>query len=111
MTYCFECPTCEEHRDVSRPIKDSGLPEICSCGQKMLRDFHAEQTNIRGNYTRPIVSSSMAFDAQDAAEHRRRFPGVDLKIDGHTAHPILRSLNHKRGYMRKRGWVDRNSFT
>lgn len=110
--YCFVCPICQEQKTVSRPMKDSGLPEDCACGMPMQRDFIAEHSSVRGDYNESIVSDSMAFDAVDLAEHRRRFPDVEVVVDhARSARPVFRNLNQKRRYMKKRGWIDCNSYT
>ncbi len=110
--YCYECPVCEERREVTRPIRDYRLTERCECGEPMRRDFQTEHSAVRGDYNEPIVSTSMAFNTQDLAEHRRRHPGVDLHVDavGRTAYPIFRNLSQKRAYMKARNWADVNSF-
>lgn len=110
MTYCYHCPHCKIRRNVTRPMVDSGKSERCECGCQMNRDYRAEHTHVWGDYNQAIVSDSMAFDSIDVAEHRKRFPDVDLKIDGRIARPILRSLRHKRRYLKGRNWQDRNSF-
>lgn len=111
--YCFVCPMCRKKKEVTRPMKDSGLPEKCVCGIPMERNFIAEHNSVRGDYDEPIVSTSLAFNTQDLDEHRRRHPGVELKIDiaGHTAYPVFRNLSQKRKYLKARGWVDCNSYT
>lgn len=76
----------------------------------MYRDLRAEHSSVRADYNRPIVSESMAFDAIDVAEHRRRFPDIEVKVDGRTANPVLRNLSQKRSYLKGRGFVDQNSF-
>ena len=110
--YCFECPICHGRKEVTRSMKDSNLSEICSCGVPMDRDYVAEHSAVRGDYNDPIESISMAFNTQDLAEHRRRHPGIELKVDmpGHTAYPIFRSLSQKRAYLKARKWQDCNSF-
>jgi len=110
MIYIFRCSKCGENREVSRPMVQSHLPEFCECGQQMDRDYHAEQCAVRGDYSKPIVSSSLAFAASEADEHRRRHPNIDLEIDGQFAYPILRNLSQKRAYLKARGWKDRNAF-
>ena len=110
--YCFKCMACDERKEVHRPMRESSEPEICNCGRKMKRDFVAEHNSVRGDYNDPIVSDSMAFDAIDLAEHRRRFPDVEVAIDhARSARPIFRSLSQKRKYLKARGFVDCNSFT
>ena len=108
--YRFKCPTCDEHRKVFRPMKDCRLPEVCVCGKLMERDFHAECHSVRGDYKKPIVSTSLAFDTQDLTEHRKQFHDVEVRVEGRMAEPILKSLSQKRKYLKARGWKDVNDF-
>lgn len=108
--YDFVCLKCDEKRMVHRPLKDFDLPEICTCGEPMFRDYVAEHCAVRANYKEPIVSESMAFDAIDVAAHRKRFPNIDLVIDGRCAKPVLRSRGQKMQYMKERGFVDTKSY-
>ncbi len=109
--YCFECLWCDTQKEVVRPMKDSGLSEICGCGAVMKRNYIAEHSAVRGDYNEPIVSDSMAFDAIDLVEHRRRFPNIDIQVDhARSARPIFRNLSQKRKYLKARGMVDVNSF-
>lgn len=91
-------------------MRDSSVPELCGCGRRMVRDYQAEHSAVRGDFDEPIVSESLAFDSRDVAEHRKRFPGVDLVVEGDTARPILRSQTQRRKYIKGRGWIDVNSF-
>ncbi len=94
-------------------MSESSDSTFCSvCNKQMIRDYPAEHSSVRGDYKKPIVSESLAFDAIDLAEHKKRFPSVDVEVDGdgRTARPILRSLSQKRQYLRGRGWVDQNGF-
>ena len=110
-TYCFECQTCEESKEVIRPMADSNVPVICECGKRMVRNFSAELNSIRGDYNEPIVSDSMAFDAIDLVEHRKRFPNIEVVVDhARSARPVFRSLSQKRGYLKARRFVDCRSF-
>ncbi|KKM13709.1 hypothetical protein LCGC14_1713480 [marine sediment metagenome] len=110
--YDFICPSCNRQSEVSRPMEGSGLPCICLCGDKMERDYKAEHSSVRGDFNKPIVSVSMAFNTDDLNEHRRQFPGIELKVDApsRTAYPVFHNRTEKRKYMKARGWVDRNSF-
>jgi len=111
-TYCFKCSICDKQKDVFRPVKEHDIPEICECGTQMRRDFVTEHSSVRGDYKRPIISDSMAFDAIDLDEHRKRFPDIEVKVDhARSARPIFHSLGQKRKYLKARGFVDVNSFT
>ena len=110
--YCFRCLECNESKEVSRPMRDFDLPEICECGESMKRDLRTEHSAVRGDYNEPIVSDSMAFDAVDLVEHRKRFPDIDVVVDhARSARPVFKNLTQKRQYLKARGWIDCNSFT
>ena len=110
--YCFECPVCDTKKTLFRSMQDRNISELCECGGIMGRDMLAEQSAVRGDYDEPIVSDSMAFDACDLAEHRQKFPGVDVVVDhDRAARPVFRSLTQKRKYLKARGWIDANSYT
>jgi len=84
---------------------------MCECGKQMFRDLKAEHSSVRGDYNEPIVSDSMAFDAIDLAEHRRRFPNIDVVVDhARSARPVFKNLSQKRKYLKARGFVDCNSY-
>ncbi len=108
-TYCHACTTCGKTKEVIRPMKDSGVIELCDCGKMMVRDLRSEHVSVRGDYNKPITSVSMAFNIQDVAEHRRKHPGVDLHVDkpGGTAYPILRSRSQKLAYLKARNWQEK----
>lgn len=70
----------------------------------------SERASTRGDYNKPLVAQSMSFDAIDLAEHRKRFPNIEVRTEGRIATPVFHSLSQKRDYLRKRRWVDCNSF-
>ena len=76
----------------------------------MTRDFTSRPASVRGDYREPVVAQSMAFDTADLAEHRKRFPGVEVQIDGRSAIPVLTSHSQRKAYMKQRGWRDNNGF-
>ncbi len=94
-------------------MKDSALPQVCECGEpRMTRDRQTEHSSVRGDYNVPIISDSMAFDAIDLPEHRKRFPHIEVVVDhARSARPVFRSLNQKRAYLKARNWADLNSFS
>ena len=67
---------------------------------------------VRGNYARPIELQSMGFLGvpEDVAEHRRRFPNVELREMQGSMVPVVKSLGEKRAYLKAAGWVDSRSY-
>jgi hypothetical protein len=67
---------------------------------------------VRGDYKKPIISDAMGFvaDPGDVAEHRKRFPDIELHMSEGCARPMFRNLGQKRRYLKAMGWIDRRSF-
>ena len=67
---------------------------------------------VRASYTHPIEMQSMGFiaDPADVAEHRKRFPGVELRLVDGSAIPVMRSLGEKRDYLKRNGWIEKRSY-
>ena len=116
--YCYKCECCGRKAIFFLSVADRNSPPPVVCGPgepqpycRLVRDILAEQGSDRGDYQKPILSISMAFDSQDVAEHRRRHPGVELVVDraGRTAYPKFTSLSQKRKYLKQRHWHDINS--
>jgi len=118
--YCYKCQDCGRKVTEFRTIADRNIMPLVACNPPprpgiychMVRDLRAEVCSVRGDYEVAIVSDSMAFDgrADDLAEHRRRFPNIDVVVDGRMARPVFRSLSQRRNYLKDRRWVDTNSY-
>ena len=76
------------------------------------RSSGVESIAVRGNYKKPIELLSMGFIAhpEDVAEHRKRFPAVDLRMHEGSAIPVVKSLSQKRAYLSAAGWADTKSY-
>jgi hypothetical protein len=68
---------------------------------------------VRGNYNKPVELLSMGFiaDPSDVAEHRRRFPNVELREMQGSMVPVVKSLGEKRAYLKAAGWADTRDFS
>jgi hypothetical protein len=68
--------------------------------------------SVRGSYNRPIELQSMGFLGvpEDVAEHRRRFPNVELREMQGSMIPVVKSLGEKRAYLKAAGWADVKDF-
>lgn len=113
--YCYRCNTCGKVFTEFRTVKNRNLPTPCDCHKPtnpgiLERDILVEHSAVRGDYNKPLVAQSMSFDAIDVAEHRKRFPGVEVRTEGRIATPVFKSLSQKRGYLKKRKWVDCNAY-
>jgi putative FmdB family regulatory protein len=113
--YDSRCPECEHQQQEYRPVAQHGVQPTCErCGALMVPDLVAQVqgTAVRGDYKHPIRMESMGFiaDPEDVAEHRRRFPNVELVMEDGHAIPRMRSLGQKRAYLKAMGWVDKRSF-
>lgn len=108
--YDHQCE-CGETLAEFRPIAAwNVLPTCPECGRLMPQIFTTQA--VRANYKKPIELQSMGFlaVAEDVAEHRKRFPDVDLVMREGSAIPVLRSLGQKRRYFKEAGLADVRSF-
>jgi hypothetical protein len=82
-------------------------------GPEAIPNRPAGLLSVRSSYKKPIELQSMGFLAHpdDVAEHRKRFPDIDLVMREGSAIPVVRSLGQKRSYFKRAGWVDTKSFT
>lgn len=113
--YSSRCPECDAQTEEFRPVAQHLVQPTCPfCEVVMVPDFvtQVQGTSVRGNYKKPIRMESMGFiaDPDDVAEHRKRFPHIDLQFEEGTAIPVVRSLGQKRAYLKGMGWQDRKSF-
>ena len=85
-------------------------PQCPLCHTPMPQTYTGK--NVRANYARPVHLDSMGFSAnpEDVAEHREKFPGVDLAFKDGFAVPVMQNLNQKRRYLRENNWADTKDF-
>ncbi len=103
--YDFKCPKCRRRRTVNHTMDRPLLAPSCGCGQIMQRDYSTIQ--VRGQYKKPIMMDSCAIRPEEVPIHRKMFPDVEITDRGT---PIIRSLKQKRSYLKRIGWVDKNSY-
>ena len=109
--YAHQCECGHELVEYRRIVDWDQNPDCPLCNRPMPQVLAPPM--VRGNYKKPIELQSMGFIAapEDVAEHRRRFPGVELRFDNGSAIPVVKSLAQKRQYLKASGWVDTKSFT
>lgn len=106
--YSYRCEACdianvEEFRHVA---SRNDCPPCPNCGAPTSLNVIASGTNVRGDYKQPIVSDSLGFSEEDVAEHRQRFPEIELVISEGCARPKFRSLSQRRKYLDAINWAD-----
>jgi hypothetical protein len=106
--YIHQCRTCGRTVEEFRKLADYARAPQC-CGVPMPQNFDAA---VRASYKRPVRLESMGFlaDPEDVAEHRRRFPNIDLEFCEGSAIPVMRSRGQKKAYFKERGLVDLRSY-
>jgi hypothetical protein len=112
MTYCYICDGCGETWEVMRSIHADEETQVCGvCSAVMRRDYSAEHTSVRGDYSQPILMQSIAIHPDQVAEHRKLFPKIELKkTPGGFFAPVAHSLPEKRRILKDRGFIDRNAY-
>ena len=101
--YPMICDECNRTEDVVARMKDK-LSHKCSCGAQMRRNWQ-ESTPLRNcqgrEYTRPIVSNSLAMNPNQIAEHRKLFPNIKVHPDGR---PEFTNFKDHDDYLKKTGF-------
>ncbi len=101
-TYCFICPECERTEEVVIGMRDR-KDRVCECGSEMVRDYCAERPNIGDReYRRPIHSDSLAIMPHQVAEHKRKYPNINIDNEGR---PIFTSFRQHDQYLKDTGFV------
>ena len=111
MVYCFTCDECGHSDEIIRRMSESGeLVSCIVCGSVMRRNYSAEAPgSSRGD--QEWVMQSMAMHPDQVAEHRRLYPGIELRqTPGGFVAPIAHSLVEKRKILKQRGWIDKNAY-
>jgi len=98
-TYC--CEVCGEQKEIIHSMNETKVPKCC--GKKMQRDFQADIPNA-GNrdYSRPIVSDSLAINPSQRTEHEQMFPNIKLDNE---CRPIFDNYQAHEDYLKKTGFV------
>ena len=83
----FICRVCGERDGVFAPVNQTPEAPSCKCGKMMRPDFTRPQENgglgVAGCETaRTFWSQSLAISPEQATEHRRLFPNVEIAPDG-----------------------------
>ena len=72
------------------------------CGCPMRRDYAAENVSVgTHDYATPLISESLAMHPEQIAEHRQRFPNVEVQPDGC---PVFHNTQQHRRYLKEIGW-------
>ena len=99
--YSFYCK-CGRTKEVMHSMNDAGGPILCECGQQMIRDFRRDLPNVGDKeYSRPIVSDSLAIMPSQREEHQRLHP--DVKLDS-ECRPVFENYRQHDDYLKKTGF-------
>ena len=105
--YKFKCWDCEEEEEVFCSVSDREMQTPkCSCGKLMEQNFNSP--NLFHQTDRERYSRAMAVDISqlESGEAQRAMPGVEFKIIGDLACPVIRNRADKKRIMKLRGFVE-----
>jgi putative FmdB family regulatory protein len=103
--YSYKCPNCGHRQEVTKPMSESDLQEICgSCDMTFMdRDFAADLFSTpKDTYSKPIVSNSMAVAVDQIAEHKALYPNIRMTNEGQ---PIFEKFSDHEKYLKDTGFV------
>lgn len=93
--YGYYCSKCGIEKDVVKPMEDFDSLELCTnCHIEMERNFNNRGIHC-GNHSygnTPVISESLGIHPEQAAEHRKKHPNVEvmpmgqLKFSDYQAH-------------------------
>lgn len=107
--YSYRCESCGDDHEQYHSLANMETVTPCpNCGETMHRNAVALGVAVRGDYKKPIVSDALGFiaDPEDVAEHRKRFPNIELVLSEGCARPKFTSLGQKRAYLKAVNWAD-----
>lgn len=101
--YCYKCRKCGAERSDHRGMSDPAPKFVClECDMEMIRHYRAEGVSIGvHDYATPLVSQSLAMHPEQIAEHRERFPKIEVQADGC---PVFHNTNEHSKYLKEIGW-------
>lgn len=104
--YKFQCPKCGEKKEDLLSISEMMAGVNCSCGGLMEQDFNAPEMFHQTDRER--CSRAMAVDISqlNSGEAQRAMPGVEFKIIGDLACPIIHNRAEKLRIMKMRGFIE-----
>ena len=103
--YNFYCEDCGDKKELRMSMHEAHEWHCKKCDKPMIRDYRTDlptQTATGREYSKPIISDSLAIHPDQAAEHRKLFPDVPL-ADG--VRPVFTNHDTHQKYLDKVGFV------
>ncbi len=102
--YSFFCDTCDHTAEEFRPYEQYKDPMVCTCGADMLIDIGAAAPRVYGKrfYEKPLHSDSLAISKSQVAEHRMRWPHIEIDSE---FRPVFTNARDHDKYLRETGFV------
>ena len=103
--YSYTCINCGKEDTVFKPLSQYDRTETCTmCGAVTYRDIAADAPRVHGKryYEKPLHSDSLAIAKKQVAEHRRRWP--DIEIDSEFR-PVFTGFKQHDDYLKDTGFV------
>lgn len=106
--YEYQCEKCGHVLEIMRGMSED-KPEVLSCdacgGGIARRIFSFASGNKE--YSKPIISQSLAINPSQAAEHRQHFPDIELKDN---QFPVFENYQQHDRYLEKTGFVKQRAL-
>jgi len=104
--YPYNCDKCNHYVEIRASIHDAPKGMTCNhCGEAMTRIYSFHSGNKE--YSKPIVSQSLAITPEQAAEHRMNFPDIKLQDD---QFPVFENYQQHDKYLEKTGFVKKTAL-
>lgn len=96
--YEYRCEDCDTEVEVILPMSEATDKHECRCGADMHRVFSFHAVSKGRNYSKAIVSDSLAMNPEQIPEHRRLFPDIVVTPDGR---PVFDNYKKHDEYLEK----------
>lgn len=100
--YDYYCNTCNTQIEITKPMVISEEGEECpTCGVFMAKQLSIGVSTPNRDYSRPIVSHSLAMCPTQIPEHNKMFPDIKVRADGC---PVFDNFKTHDDYLKKTGF-------
>ena len=109
--YCYLCPTCGTTKEVSKPMSECDLPELCPVDAfVMRRDFNAEHGGRRRHEGWPMVSEMAGINPAQIGEYQEFDKKMGVPTDYTPEGDVVwRDRAHRKKYCEAHHLYDRNA--
>ena len=103
ILYEFKCSVCGHEDALFCKVEDRDASYDCPlCGNNMKRKISCPHGHDGRDYSRQIVSDSLAVSMSQIEEHKKMFPNIKMTPEGQ---PVFDNYRDHENYLKETGFV------